>query len=53
LSRPVVLAELEMGLSPLLYSANRGDTMLDFTESTAEEANEIVGRIRAQANDRE
>jgi hypothetical protein len=33
--------------------ANRGDTMLDFTEITAEEADEIVGRIRAQANDSE
>jgi hypothetical protein len=37
--------------SPLLHAANRGDTMLDFTEITKEEAEQIVGRIRAQADD--
>jgi len=39
--------------SPLLHAANRGDTMLDFTEITADEADQIVDRIRAQANDSE
>ena len=35
--------------SPLLYSAERGDTMFEFVEITADEANEIVARIRAEA----
>ena len=35
--------------SPLLYSAERGDTMYDFAEITEDEANEIVARIRAEA----
>jgi hypothetical protein len=35
--------------SPLLYSAERGDTMYDFAEITEGEANEIVARIRADA----
>ena len=39
--------------SPLLHAANRGDTMLDFTQITKEEADQIVGRIRAQATDSE
>jgi hypothetical protein len=39
--------------SPLLHAANRGDTMLDFTEITELEADQIVGRIRAQADDSE
>jgi hypothetical protein len=39
--------------SPLLYSAERGDTMFDFTEIAKEEADQIVDRIRAQANDGE
>jgi hypothetical protein len=39
--------------SPLLHAANRGDTMLDFAEITKEEADQIVGRIRDQANDTE
>ncbi len=34
--------------TPLLHAANRGDTMLDFAEITAEEANQIVESIRAQ-----
>lgn len=37
--------------SPLLYSAEHGDTMFDFIEITEEEADQIVNRIRAQAND--
>ena len=39
--------------SPLMHAANHGDTMLDFTEITKEEADQIVGRIRAQASDSE
>ena len=37
--------------SPLLHAANRGDTMLDFTEITKDEADRIVDRIRAEASD--
>jgi hypothetical protein len=40
---------LKWEFSPLLYSAERGDTMYDFAEITEEEASEIVARIRAQA----
>jgi hypothetical protein len=39
--------------SPLLHAANRGDTMFDFTEISKEEAEQITGRIRAQADDGE
>lgn len=39
--------------SSLLHAANRGDTMLDFAEITKEEAEQIVDRIRSQANDGE
>jgi hypothetical protein len=39
--------------SSLLHAANRGDTMLDFIEVTKEEADRIVDRVRAQANDDE
>ena len=44
---------LKWEFSSLLYSAERGDLTNDFTEITAEEANRIVGRIRAQADDSE
>jgi hypothetical protein len=37
----------------LLYSAERGDTMFDFTEITREEADQIVDSVRAQASDGE
>jgi hypothetical protein len=40
---------LKWELSPLLYSAERGDTMFDFTEISREEADRIVDRIRTQA----
>jgi hypothetical protein len=40
---------LKWEFSPLLYSAERGDTMFDFAEITEAEANEIVARIRAEA----
>lgn len=39
--------------SSLLHAAERGDTMFDFTEITEEEAEQIVDRIRAQANESE
>jgi hypothetical protein len=40
---------LRWELSPLLYSAEHGDTMFDFNEISKEEADRIVERIRAQA----
>ena len=40
---------LQWEFSPLLYSAERGDTMFDFTEITEAEANRIVERIRAES----
>ena len=44
---------LKWEFSPLLYSAERGDTTYDFTEITKEEADRIVDRIRTQSNDNE
>ena len=44
---------LKWELSPLLYSSERGDTMFDFIEITSEEADRIVGRVRAEADDGE
>ena len=41
--------DLKWEFSPLLYSAERGDTMLDFVPITEEEANQIVERIRGLA----
>jgi hypothetical protein len=41
---------LKWEFSPLLYSAERGDTMYDFAEITEAEANEIVDRIRTEAD---
>ena len=41
--------DLKWEFSPLLYSAERGDTMLDFVPITEEEANRIVERIRGLA----
>lgn len=37
--------------SPLLYSAEHGDIMFDFAEITKDEADRIVDRIRAEADD--
>ena len=37
---------LRWEFSPLLYSAERGDTMYDFVPISEEEANRIVERIR-------
>ena len=36
--------------SPLLHSAEHGDTMLDFAPITEDEANEIVDRIRTESS---
>ena len=41
--------DMKWEFSPLLYSAERGDTMFDFAEITEDEADEIVARIRAEA----
>ena len=38
--------DLKWEFSPLLYSAERGDTMLDFVPISEDEANRIVERIR-------
>jgi hypothetical protein len=40
---------LKWEFSPLLYSAERGDTMFDFIEITRDEADQIVARIRKTA----
>ena len=44
---------LKWELSPLLYSAERGDTMFDFTEISKQKADQIVDRIRDEASDSE
>jgi hypothetical protein len=44
---------LKWEFSPLLYSAERGDTTYDFSEIPKEDADQIVDRIRAQASHRE
>ena len=41
--------DLKWEFSPLLYSAERGDTMLDFVPISEEEASRIVERIRSLA----
>jgi hypothetical protein len=41
--------DLKWEFSPLLYAAERGDTMLDFVPISEEEASRIVERIRAAA----
>ncbi|HEX4090026.1 MAG TPA: hypothetical protein VHZ33_15045 [Trebonia sp.] len=42
--------DLTWEFSPLLYSAERGDTMLDFVPIGDDEAERIVARIRSQAS---
>ena len=42
--------DLKWEFSPLLYAAERGDTMLDFVPISEEEASRIVERIRALAD---
>jgi hypothetical protein len=41
--------DLTWDASPLLRTAERGDTMFDFVEITEGEANEIVARICAES----
>jgi hypothetical protein len=41
--------DLTWEFSPLLYSAERGDTMLDFVPIGEDEAERIVARIRGLA----
>jgi hypothetical protein len=41
--------DLKWEFSPLLYGAERGDTMLEFVSISEEEANRIVERIRGSA----
>lgn len=45
--------DLKWEFSPLLYSAERGDTMLDLVPISAEEAEAIVERIRRLAGSQE
>jgi hypothetical protein len=45
--------DLKWEFSPLLYSAERGDTMLDFVPIGEEEAERIVARIRGLATSEE
>jgi hypothetical protein len=40
---------LKWEFSPLLYSAERGDTMYDFVAISEDEADRIVARIREDA----
>jgi hypothetical protein len=37
--------------SPLLYAAERGDTMFEFASITEEEAAQIIERIRAESGE--
>ena len=41
--------DLTWEFSPLLYSAERGDTMFEFVPITEDEADQIVARIRETA----
>lgn len=45
----VFSSHLKWEFSPLLYSAERGDTLYDFIPITEDEANQIVARIRTAA----
>lgn len=45
--------DLKWEFSPLLYAAERGDTMFDFVPIGEEEARRIVERIRGVARDDE
>ena len=42
--------DLKWEFSPLLYAAERGDTMFDFVPISEEEAGRIVERIRGLAS---
>lgn len=41
---------LKWEFSPLLHSAERGDTMFDFSEITEGEALRIIDRVRAETS---
>ncbi len=41
--------DLRWELSPLLHGAEHGDTMLDFSRISEDEAGQIVDRIKAEA----
>ena len=43
--------DLDWEFSPLLYEAEHGDTMFDFAEISETEADRIVARIRASAEE--
>ena len=45
----VFTRNLEWEFSPLLYSAENGDLTNEFTEISADEASQIVDRMRAEA----
>ena len=45
--------DLKWEFSPLLYSAERGDTMVEFVPIEEEEAERIVARIRGLADSEE
>jgi len=45
--------DLKWEFSPLLYAAERGDTMFDFVPISEEEAEGIVERIRGAVTDDE
>ena len=46
----MISRDLTWEFSPLLYAAERGDTMFDFVPISEEEAGLIVERIRGLAN---
>ncbi len=46
----VFSGDLKWEFSPLLYAAERGDTMFDFVPITEEEAMRIMERIRGLAD---
>ena len=45
----VLSRHLKWEFSPLLYSAERGDTMYDFVQIAEAEADQIITRIRESA----
>ena len=49
-SDEVFSRDLKWEFSPLLYAAERGDTMIEFVPISEEEAGRIVERIRGLAS---
>jgi hypothetical protein len=43
-------SDLSWEFSPLLYAAERGDTMFEFAPITDDEAAQIIERIRAESD---